>query len=103
MPWRRFERYCCVIFYSSTDKVWSKRMEPVHTQLRYGRAAMEDSLESTFQSFIVKVWVEDNAKETDLGVWHGHITHVPSGNRHYMNKLDEIRECCALTCVVLGV
>ena len=53
---------------------------------------MEDSLESTSQSFIVKVWVEDNAKETDLGVWHGHITHVPSGKRHYLKNLDEIRD-----------
>lgn len=53
---------------------------------------MEDSLESTSQSFIVKIWIEDRAEETDLGVWYGHITHVPSGKRHYLKNLDEIRD-----------
>ena len=53
---------------------------------------MKDSLESISQSFIVKVWIEDRAEETDLGVWHGHITHVPSGKRHYLKNLDDIRD-----------
>jgi hypothetical protein len=33
-----------------------------------------DTLESTTQSFIVKVWVEEIAEETGQGVWHGHIS-----------------------------
>jgi hypothetical protein len=49
-----------------------------------------DSLEPDAQSFIVKVWVEDGSETVGHGVWHGHITHVPSGNRYYMKNLDEI-------------
>ena len=64
---------------------------------------MEDSLESTSQSFIVKVWIEDRAGETDLGVWHGHITHVPSGKRHYLKNLDEIRDFIAPHLEEMGV
>jgi hypothetical protein len=51
-----------------------------------------DLLESTTQSFIVKVWVEDSAEGTSRGVWHGHITHVASGKRHYLKDLNEIRD-----------
>jgi hypothetical protein len=64
---------------------------------------MEDSLESTSQSFIVKVWVEDSAKETDLGVWRGHITHVPSGKRQYLKNLDEIPDFIAPHLEEMGV
>lgn len=53
------------------------------------------SLESTSQSFIVKVWVEESAEKGGQGVWHGHITHVPSGKRHYVKNLDEIRDFIA--------
>lgn len=62
-----------------------------------------DTLESTTQSFIVKVWVEENAKEANLGVWHGHITHVPSGERRYLKNLDEIREFIAPHLEEMGV
>ena len=51
-----------------------------------------DTLESTTQSFIVKVWVEESAEGTRHGVWHGHITHVPSGKRRYLKSLDEIQD-----------
>lgn len=47
-----------------------------------------DSLESTSQSFIVKVWIEEGADRDDPGVWHGHITHVSSGKRLYLKNLD---------------
>ncbi len=49
-----------------------------------------EPLDSTSQSFIVKVWVEDSAEAGGHGVWHGHITHVLSGKRHYMKNLNEI-------------
>jgi len=41
-------------------------------------------------SFIVKVWTEEAADEAGQGVWRGHITHVPSGDRRYIKGLDEI-------------
>jgi hypothetical protein len=62
-----------------------------------------ESLESTSQSFIVKVWVEDAAARGGRGVWHGHITHVPSGKRHYMKNLDEIQDFIAPHLEDLGV
>jgi hypothetical protein len=49
-----------------------------------------EALESTSQSFIVKVWVEERAQEGGRGTWRGHITHVPSGERRYLKNLDEI-------------
>ncbi len=51
-----------------------------------------ETLEPTSQSFIVKVWVDERAEGTSQGVWHGHITHVSSGKRHYLKNLDEIRD-----------
>ena len=48
-----------------------------------------DSLESQRQSFIVKVWVEDPVG-FDQTNWRGHITHVPSGERMYIQDLNGI-------------
>jgi hypothetical protein len=62
-----------------------------------------DTLESTTQSFIVKVWVEEIAEEPGQGVWHGHITHALSGERHYLKNLDEVRDFIALYLEDMGV
>ena len=52
-----------------------------------------DSLEeSNAQSFIVRIWVEERADETGQGLWRGHITHVPSGERRYLKNLGEIED-----------
>jgi hypothetical protein len=42
------------------------------------------------QSFIVKIWIEETAEESGQAKWRGHITHVPSGNRCYLNSMDDI-------------
>ena len=62
-----------------------------------------ESLESTSQSFIVKVWVEDSPRAGSDGVWHGHITHVPSGKRYYVKNLDEIPDFIAPQLEAMGV
>lgn len=62
-----------------------------------------DTLESTSQSFIIKVWIEDSAEKGDNGVWHGHITHVTSGKRHYMKNLKEIQDFIAPYLEEMGV
>ena len=62
-----------------------------------------DSLEPDAHSFIVKVWVEVGAEENSQGVWHGHITHVLSGERHYLKNLDEIRDFIAPHLEEMGV
>ena len=51
-----------------------------------------ESLGPDAQSFIVKVWVEDAVETADRNVWHGHITHVPSGIRRYVRNLDDIAD-----------
>ena len=48
-----------------------------------------DLSESKVHSFIVKLWLEG---ETNPLVWHGQITHVPSGARRYFKKLSEITD-----------
>jgi hypothetical protein len=42
------------------------------------------------QSFIVKIWLEETAEESGQAKWRGHITHVPSGTRRYLNSMDDI-------------
>ena len=49
-----------------------------------------DELEPTSQSFIIKVWVEEPASAGSPGIWRGHITYVPSGERRYLRNLDDI-------------
>ena len=41
-------------------------------------------------SFIVKLWLKDEARRQEMSGWQGHITHVPSGARRYLKDLDDI-------------
>lgn len=49
-----------------------------------------DLVEFNTHSFIVKVWLEETAEETNKPIWRGHITHVPSGKRNYFQDLNGI-------------
>ena len=62
-----------------------------------------DSLEPNAQSFIVKVWVEDNGETSGQGVFRGHITHVSSHERRYVKNLGEIEDFIAPYLQVMGV
>ena len=62
-----------------------------------------DSLEPNAQSFIVKVWVEDNTEAGSKGVWRGHITHVSSHERRYLKNLGEIEYFIAPHLEEMGV
>ena len=62
-----------------------------------------DSLEPGAQSFIVKVWVEDNAEAGGHGVWRGHITHIPSHKRRYLKCQGEIEDFIAPYLEEMGV
>lgn len=62
-----------------------------------------EGIETNSHSFIVKVWVEDSAKEDATGLWRGSITHVPSGQRCYLNTLDEIQDFIAPYLEGMGV
>ena len=62
-----------------------------------------DTLDPGAQSFIVKVWVEDNAQTGSLGVFRGHITHVSSHERRYLKNLGEIEDFIAPHLEEMGV
>jgi hypothetical protein len=49
-----------------------------------------DHSEPSTQSFIVKIWLEETAAEANRATWRGHITQVPSGERRYLENLDDI-------------
>ena len=51
-----------------------------------------DFAESTPQSFIVKLWLEDEGGKRKRKVWRGYITHVPTGARRYLKRLSDITE-----------
>jgi hypothetical protein len=36
-------------------------------------------------SLILKIWVEDPGRSR----WHGQITHIPSGEQHYVNSVAD--------------
>jgi hypothetical protein len=46
--------------------------------------------ESEIHSFIVKVWLEETVEEAGRAKWRGHITHVRSGERRYLQRLSGI-------------
>lgn len=49
-----------------------------------------DPFEPRIHSFIVKIWLEESDEELDATVMHGHVTHVPGGERHYIRSEKEI-------------
>ena len=53
-------------------------------------SGQDASAEFNVHSFIVKVLVEEDATKNSEIIWHGHITHVPSGERRYLKNRGEI-------------
>lgn len=49
-----------------------------------------DMFELNTHPFIVKIWLEETAQEAGRATWRGHITHVPSGRRRYLQDLGDI-------------
>jgi hypothetical protein len=48
--------------------------------------------ETVVHSFIVKLWFEKTKKGAAGTIWHGYITHVPSGRRHYLKDLSGVTD-----------
>jgi hypothetical protein len=46
--------------------------------------------EDEVHSFIVKVWLEETLAEGGKATWRGHITHVLTGRRRYLQNLSVI-------------
>jgi len=59
--------------------------------------------EATSHSFIVKVWLERTRSAVQGPRWRGRITHVPSGERQYVEELDGISLFIAPRLAALGV
>jgi hypothetical protein len=47
-------------------------------------------MDPAIHSFIVKVFIDEPAQASGPGGWHGQITHVQSGEKGYLNDLDDI-------------
>ena len=45
-----------------------------------------DHTETQTHSFIIRIWLE----EAEERLWRGHVTHVPSGKRQYVETLEGI-------------
>ena len=41
-------------------------------------------------SFIIKIWQEETIQESSKVSWRGHISHVISGRKRYIQSLDDI-------------
>lgn len=69
----------------------TSRSKVAFRKCQRSRGVGMDLTESQVHSFIVKLWLESVADEAERAAWHGHITHVPGGERRYFTDLDEIR------------
>ena len=49
-----------------------------------------NQIKATTHSFIVKIWLEETPEENGRAMWRGRITHVISGQRRYLQSLDDI-------------
>lgn len=48
--------------------------------------------ETRIHSFVIRLWQEETANDTNSTRWRGHITHIPGDERHYIQELDEIKQ-----------
>lgn len=48
-----------------------------------------DLPENSIHSFVIKIWLEETAAEAGRAAWRGHITHVSSGQRRYVQRLAD--------------
>jgi hypothetical protein len=51
----------------------------------------------------VKVWLEEVADKTEKPMWRGRITHVPGGERRYLQNLNEVAQFIAPYLRAMGV
>ncbi len=64
-----------------------------------------DPFESKTHSFVVKIWLEEDAEGDDKvdPTWRGHITHVPSRQRKYIDDMNGITSFISLYLERTGV
>ena len=47
-------------------------------------------IEPNTHSFILKLWLDDQASNPHKAIWRGHITHIASGERHHFDSFRDI-------------
>ena len=62
-----------------------------------------DPFESKTHSFVVKIWLEDADEQEETQKWRGHVTHVPSHQRRYVDDLNGISQFISLYLEEMGV
>ncbi len=45
--------------------------------------------EAVIHSFVIRIWLEESS-ESGAPAWRGHITHIPSNRRRYLQSACEI-------------
>ena len=73
--------------YIRTRCIMCTRRYLMHTNLPAPEAMGNtdiDQYEANTHPFVVKVWLEETAAEAGQATWRGYITHVPSGERRYL-------------------
>jgi hypothetical protein len=60
-------------------------------------------LETRSHSFVIKVWLEETNRETGQVIWRGHVTHVATRERRYIQTLDAIPAIIAPYLKQMGV
>ena len=58
--------------------------------LDYEETDEPETIQDVPESFIVRVWLEEAARPPHRAPWRGHITHVPTGDRKYVEDLQGI-------------
>ena len=48
------------------------------------------SNEPDIHSFILRLWREEIGTEKSEGIWRGHITFIPNGERQYFTDINQI-------------
>lgn len=62
-----------------------------------------EALDPNSHTFIVKVWLEESAAEAGAATWRGHITHIPTKERRYLQELLDIPAFIAPYLQELGI
>lgn len=44
------------------------------------------------QSFVIRIWLEEEDEGSGQAIWRGHITHVPSKERRHFNDLSALMD-----------
>lgn len=62
-----------------------------------------DPFEENTHSFVVKIWLEEAGGDGEHPTWRGHITHVPSKHRRYVEDMSGIMDFIAAYLEKMGV